>query len=291
MTRTTRSRRAGVLAVVAVAAALLAGCTSAPAPAETTEPAASGELPFAAGSIAAMGDSISVGVAACGQNKPCPSASWTTGEDETVDSVARRAGESVGAVPEIENVASKGATSAELPRQAEKAVAAAPDLVTVLIGANDVCRKNSADITTPDAFRANVTTALTTLSTGAPEATIFVSSVPNLLDFFETERTDAEAVSRWAGSSNCNSLLYQPTSDDADAQARRDNVSTTIDAYNDVLADVCGATANCVYDQGALHDFDVTSDDISDVDHFHPSLAGQAKLADIAWTALLANAS
>ena len=69
--------------------ALLAGCTSAPAPAETTEPAASGELPFAAGSIAALGDSISVGVAACGQNKPCPSASWTTGEDETVDSRSR----------------------------------------------------------------------------------------------------------------------------------------------------------------------------------------------------------
>lgn len=290
MTRSTRSRRSGLVAVVALAAALLAGCTSAPAPAETTEPAAGG-LPFAAGSIVAMGDSISVGVAACGQNKPCPSASWTTGEDETVDSVARRAGEAVGAVPEIENVAAKGATSAELPRQAEKAVEAAPDLVTVLIGANDVCRKRSSDITTPDAFRTNVTTSLATLSAGAPDATIFVSSVPDLLDFFDTERTDPEAVSRWAGSSNCNSLLYEPASDDAESVARRENVSTTIDAYNTVLADACGAVANCVYDGGALHDFDVTSDDISDVDHFHPSLAGQAKLADIAWTALLAGAS
>ncbi|MWV47730.1 SGNH/GDSL hydrolase family protein [Rathayibacter sp. VKM Ac-2803] len=283
-------RRAGAIAALLLSAALLAGCTSAPAPAETTEPAAGG-LPFEAGVIAAMGDSISVGVAACGQNKPCPSASWTTGEDETVDSVARRAGEAVGAVPTIENVAAKGATSAELPRQAEKAVAVSPDLVTVLIGANDVCRKNSSDITTPDAFRTSVTTSLATLSTGAPDATIFVSSVPNLLDFFETERTDSEAVSRWSGSSNCNSLLYEPTSDAADSVARRTNVSDTIDAYNAILAEACGAVANCVYDGGALHDFDVTSDDISDVDHFHPSIAGQAKLADIAWTALMAGVS
>ncbi|SMH27738.1 Lysophospholipase L1 [Rathayibacter oskolensis] len=290
MIRTTRARRVGVLAAVAIAAALLSGCTSSPAPEESAEPAA-GALPFEAGVIVAMGDSISVGVAACGQNKPCPSASWTTGEDETVDSIARRAGEAVGAVPTVENFAFKGATSAELPREAEKAVAASPDLVTVLIGSNDVCRKRSSEITPPETFRASVTTALTTLSTGAPEATVFVSSIPNLLAFFEAERGDAEAIQRWGSSTSCNSLLYEPTSDSEEAVARRANVDTTIDAYNAILAEACAAVENCVYDGGALHDFEVGSGDISDVDHFHPSIEGQAKLADIAWTALLANAS
>ncbi|MBF4461277.1 MULTISPECIES: SGNH/GDSL hydrolase family protein [unclassified Rathayibacter] len=281
-----RSVRLGVVAALAVA--MLAGCTPGPGPVETSPP--SGPLPFQAGSIAALGDSISAGVAACGQNKPCPSASWTTGADESVDSVARRAGEAVNAVPEITNVAAKGATASDLPAQAEKAVAASPGLVTILIGANDVCRKRSSDITTPDDFRASIVKTLSTLSSGAPEATIFVSSVPNLLEFFQTERTDSEAVARWAGSSNCNSLLFDPTSDDADSVARRNTVGTTIDAYNAILGEACAATAHCVYDGGALHDLDVTTDDISDVDHFHPSRQGQAKLADIAWTALLAGA-
>lgn len=290
MIAATRSSRLRLAATVAVAAALLAGCTSAPAPEESAEPAPAG-LPFEAGTIVAMGDSMTAAVAACGQNKPCPSASWATGEDETVDSIARRAGETVGAVPTIENVAAKGATSAEMPGQAEKAVAASPDLVLLLVGANDVCRKRSGDITTPDAFRAAVTTSLTTLSAGAPEATVFVSSVPDLLGFFEIERTDPEAVARWGGSSSCNSLLYQPTADDAESVARRANVDTTIDAYNAVLEEACSAVENCVYDGGALHDLQLSAEDISEVDHFHPSLAGQGKLADTAWTALLANAS
>ena len=285
------ARRLRLVAAVSLAAALLAGCTSAPAPEESTEPAPAGGLPFEAGTIAALGDSMSVAEAACGQNKPCPSASWVTGEDETVDSIARRAGEAVGAVPTIENLAFKGATSAEMAKQAQKAVAVSPDLVTVLIGANDVCRKRSREITPPETFRANMTTALTTLSEGAPDATIFVSSIPDLLKFFELERTDPEAVQRWGSSTSCTSLLYEPESDSEEALARRANVDTTIDAYNGVLAEICGTLDNCVWDGGALHDFDVTAEDISPVDHFHPSLAGQAKIADTAWTALLANAA
>ncbi|MBO0985641.1 GDSL-type esterase/lipase family protein [Rathayibacter sp. SD072] len=288
MTRSLRPLR--LVAAVAVAAALLAGCTSSPAPEESSGPAPAGALPFEAGTIVAMGDSMTAAVAACGQNKPCPSASWATGEDESVDSIARRAGEAVGAVPTIENVAAKGATSAEMPRQAEKAVAADPDLVLFLIGANDVCRKRSSEITTPEAFRAAVDTSLATLASGAPEATVFVSSIPDLLSFFEVERTNPEAVERWSGSSNCNSLLYEPANDDAESVARRANVDTTIDAYNTALSEACAAVANCVYDGGALHDFDVTPEDLSDVDHFHPSLAGQGRIADTAWTALLANA-
>ncbi|QHC67990.1 hypothetical protein GSU68_16400 [Rathayibacter sp. VKM Ac-2759] len=290
MTRSTRHRGLRLAAAAAVAAVLLAGCTSSPAPEETTEPAPSGALPFESGTIVAMGDSMTAAVAACGQDKACPSASWATGEDETVDSIARRAGETVGAVPTIDNIASKGATSDRMPLQAEKAVAADPDLVLLLIGANDVCRKKVAEITPPDTFRAAIASTLQTLSAGSPDATVFVASIPDLLAFFDAERTDSEAVSRWAQSPNCNSLLYNPASDADEDVARRAAVGDTIDEYNTILAEECAAVANCVSDGGALHSMPVTSDDISLVDHFHPSIQGQGKIADALWPALLANA-
>ncbi|NQX12434.1 SGNH/GDSL hydrolase family protein [Microbacteriaceae bacterium VKM Ac-2855] len=275
--------RAAAVATVLVAA--LAGCTSTPEPVET--PTSSSALGIQVTSIAALGDSITAGVSACGDANSCPSASWAVGDDPEVDSIATRVAEAGQAAPAVENFARKGAVVADLATQVPQAIEAAPSLVTVLIGSNDVCARSTTVMTDADTFASTATAALQALSTGLPDSTIYVSSIPDLLAFFELERGDASAQRLWAGG-GCNSLLANPDSDAEIDVNRRDKIGALIDSYNTSLGEACSALSNCVYDGGALHELDVTADDISDVDHFHPSLTGQAALAETAWTALVA---
>lgn len=274
------------LIVLAAAALVLTGCTATPEPAPTTEAPAAGALPFAVGSIASLGDSVTAGVAACGRNDSCPSASWVVGTDPIVDSLATRVESSTGTAPVTDNFARKGAKITEIGSQVEGALAMKPDLVTVLMGSNDACTRSTTNMTSVEDFQSAATQALGALSTGLPDATIYVSSIPDIVAFFEIERTDAEARSLWSQSGGCNSLLVNPDSDAEEDVNRRAKVGALIDSFNTILGDTCSTLPNCVFDDGALHAMTVTSDDISDVDHFHPSMAGQAKIAAIAWARL-----
>ena len=80
-------------------------------------------------------------------------------------------------------------------------------------------------------------------------------------------------------------MLANPSSNlDAD-KSRRAAVQAQVDAYNVQLALLCGATPNCTFDGNAVAGTAFVASDISTRDYFHPSLAGQTKLAGIAWTA------
>jgi len=58
-----------------------------------------------------------------------------------------------------------------------------------------------------------------------------------------------------------------------------------IDAYDGALATACATVPQCAYDHGAFGNIiDRRSDYSSDLNH--PSIAGQAREAAIAWTAL-----
>ncbi len=55
-------------------------------------------------------------------------------------------------------------------------------------------------------------------------------------------------------------------------------------AYNTALAELCAIAANnCRYDGGAVAGTVFVAADISTRDYFHPSLAGQAKFAEVTW--------
>lgn len=289
----------GPLASLALAALLL-GCTSAgqdgdggseaetdggsadggvaapeePAPAWNTEPA----------SIAAMGDSITRGFDACALLADCPEASWATGTDSEVDSLARQLlGNGEELAERSWNLAESGAVMADLPAQAAEAVALEPELVTVLIGANDACATDVAQMTGVAEFRADFAEALGLIRAELPETGVYVSSVPDLERLWSEGRGSTLARTIWGLANICPSMLADAEERGAPATERRAEVSGRVRAYNEALAEVCERDELCRYDGGAVYDYAFTSDHISDWDWFHPSRQGQSTLAALAY--------
>ena len=69
----------------------------------------------------------------------------------------------------------------------------------------------------------------------------------------------------------------------ANTETTRQFVLQRVKDYNTALATVCAEFAQCRWDGGATFDTPFTTADVSTVDYFHPSLAGQAKLATTTW--------
>lgn len=263
-----RSRRlAAVVGAALTAAALFFGGTAAEA--STAPP-----LPH---SMAAIGDSISQASTTCWLLYACPQNSWSTGWSSAVDSQASRL-RAQGARLLAFDDAVPGATSADMAQQAGWAVDEHAQYVTVEVGANDACASTVAGMTPVATYRQNVQDALRTLA-GSPEhPQIFVASIPNLQQLWTVEHTNPRAQLAWSLLGECNDVLAR-TATDADRAA----VQTQIGLYDSALSQVCAATPNCRYDGGAVTNAPFTSADISTVDYFHPSLAGQHELAAVTW--------
>jgi lysophospholipase L1-like esterase len=235
-------------------------------------------------SMAALGDSLTSGFGSCLTLAVCARNSWSTGGGTQVNShyLRIRAGN-----PAItrhnRNFAAPGARASSLAGQAAAAVRQKVDYVTVLIGANDACRRQVADMTPVTTFRAQVDTALTRLKKGLPRARVLVASIPDLYRLWQVGHTNRNAVRAWSFGI-CPSLLADPMSTaDADA-ARRRAVRDRIDDYNRELAAACRAYGRqCRYDGGAVHRVRFDLSLVNHLDYFHPSVAGQNKLASVTY--------
>ncbi len=268
--------------VAAIATALiLAGC-SAPTP-QPTPPPSTEAAPFEISAIASLGDSMSLAVNACDRSGSCPEASWSTGTDPLVKSLASRVAETSGAVPTTEILAGDGASAESLPDQAARAVELGPDLVTVLIGANDVCAPSYDEMTSQATFTENITAAFAKLSAGLPDARVYVSSLPNLVRLIDAKKDDQSALATWPKIAQCRSVLFNATSGDQADVDRRAAITSLIESYNGVLSDACATHPHCIWDDDAAFDLEFTGDDVSSIDYFHPSALGQQKLAAVAW--------
>ena len=141
-------------------------------------------------------------------------------------------------------------------------------------------------MTDPAVYANQVSLALTELSkpTGS-HPKIFVASVPSLATLYSVNAGNASARFTWSLLKICQSMLANPTSNlPADLQRRAD-VQARVNAYNAQLALLCTAAINCTFDNNAVAGTVFLRTDIGTSDYFHPSLAGQTKLAGIAWTA------
>ncbi|MFJ1841609.1 SGNH/GDSL hydrolase family protein [Streptomyces sp. NPDC088146] len=233
-------------------------------------------------SVAAVGDSITRGFDACSVLADCPEVSWATGSDTEVRSLAVRLLGASGAAARSWNHAETGARIAQLPEQMAQAAKEKPDLVTVMIGANDACR-DSARLMTPVAdFRASFEASMRRLRAGAPKAQVYVSSVPDLKRLWSTGRGNALGKQIWK-LGICQSMLGDADDMGAQATARRASVQERVVAYNDVLREVCAKDLRCRYDGGAVFGYAFTGKQLSQWDWFHPGRNGQARLAEIAY--------
>jgi lysophospholipase L1-like esterase len=246
--------------------------------------------------MAALGDSITRGFNTSGPGCPtgpsldCPQNSWATGTNPAVDSVRERL-DAISPQPlTAYNDAVSGARAINLLSQAQTAAAQDPDLVLIEIGANDACALPSP---TPTAtFREQVREALALLVSANKQVYIQLMSIPdinNLRTIF-TEPPDPNAIGRWKAFNVCQGLLAEPLSTAPADEERREAFRAQVIAYNEALEEVCAEFKRCIWDDYAVFESGFTTADVATVantptaDYFHPSVAGQARLAEAAWS-------
>jgi lysophospholipase L1-like esterase len=265
--------------------------------------------------MAALGDSITRGYNTSGPGCPtgpgldCPKNSWATGTNLAVDSVRERL-DAISPQPlTAYNDAVSGAKAVNLLSQAETAAGQDPELVLIEIGANDAC----ATPQTPTAtLREQVRSALQVLVSSNKQVYIQLMSIPdinNLRTIF-TEPLDPNALARWELFHVCQGLLANPLSTEPADEARRDAFREQLMAYNAALAEVCAEFKRCIWDEETVFGSTFATANVANVtnteglnifpfnvlpifgpgfpnstaDYFHPSISGQAKLAEAAWS-------
>ncbi|MEU7117034.1 SGNH/GDSL hydrolase family protein [Streptomyces zaomyceticus] len=294
-----RGRRRFRTAVAAATAALLcagalSGCSAGEPSAKTSSagpsrnpaqkptPKPTSLWDVSPGSVAAVGDSVTRAFDACSVLADCPEVSWATGTDTAVNSLAMRLLGPEKVAGRSWNLARTGARMVELPEQMAGAAARRPELVTVMMGANDACRPTPALMTPVDDFRTHFETALARLRKGAPKAQVYVASVPSLMHLWSTGRVSPMGLEVWK-LGICGSMLADAENLGAAAERRRAEVQDRVVAYNRVLSEVCAKDERCRYDGGAVFGFRFDGGQLSPWDWFHPSRDGQARLAELAY--------
>lgn len=231
--------------------------------------------------VVALGDSITRAANAAGPGER-PASSWATGHDarDGVSSFAERLVlEGADLSGNVHNFARSGASVADLPRQADLAVEANADLVLVLVGANDVCRASVEEMTSVDEFRASVREAGTRLRAGLPEAVVMVVSFPDVGVLWDLGKESPSARERWRDVGVCPALLGEGATEE-----ERDAVRERGRELNAALMEEAEALGFAT-DGLAVFRAGFEPAHVSSFDHFHPSLAGQAALAEAAWAA------
>jgi len=232
--------------------------------------------------MAALGDSISSGFNACGWYVSCTSRSWSVGDRAEVGSHYTRL---LRLEPSIKGnnrtFAVPGATSANLLGQVRQAVAAKAGYVTLLIGAQDACRRTEEEMTPVTVYRRRLDEALRELRAGLPAVRVFVASIPDLRRLWQVGRDDAIARAFWTVGRICQSMLARPSSTKRADVQRRARVRERVAAYNTQAAQACAALGTaCRSDGGAVFAFPFTLEHVSRWDYFHPNSAGQRVLAE-----------
>ena len=251
--------------------------------APTAAAAATAPMPT---SIAAVGDSITQAASSAGSlGADAPQNSWSTGTSATVNSHYLRllsAGADVSG--RAYNRSVSGAKMANLGTQMAGLDSIDPDYLTVLIGGNDLCTDTVAGMTSVTAFHDQFSQAMTTLRTVSPETHVYVVSIPNVYQLWQLFKGNFWARFIWSAAGICQSLLANPTSTQTADVQRRETVRQRNIAFNAQLAEVCAQFQPCLFDGNAVFNTPFTSGDVSG-DYFHPSVAGQAKLAAVTWNA------
>lgn len=235
-------------------------------------------------SMAALGDSISQAADVCCWYGDHPAQSWSTGNNR-YDGIRSHYERLLGLYPAIAgknyNNSRSGAKASDLPAQAVAASAQKAEYVTILIGANDLCTSTTQGMTSQSSFEASIRTSLATLDQMRPRPKVFVSSIPDIHHLWTVLKDSSVAQWVWSTAKVCQSLLSSANTD-ADRQLVVDREL----AFNASLARVCQEYRQmCRYDGGAVYNYAFAAGDVSVLDYFHPSLRGQAALAEVTWNA------
>jgi hypothetical protein len=110
-------------------------------------------------------------------------------------------------------------------------------------------------------------------------------SIPDVFRLWVILKDDVLARVAWRTLDICQSLLWRPRSTDPSDVMRRRTVRQRNIDFNVQLAEACAMYIHCRFDQNAIFSDAFQPEDVSRRDYFHPSLRGQQRLAQVAWTA------
>jgi hypothetical protein len=147
------------------------------------------------------------------------------------------------------------------------------------MGANDLCTGSASTMTSVGDFRTQFSATMSVLAAGLPAgAHVFVGSIPNIYRLWQRFHTNATAALVWRAAGICQSMLSRSnTEEDRQAVLAREQ------EFNRVLAQICSQYAFCRFDDYAVFNYQFSPSQVSKLDYFHPSLAGQAALASVTW--------
>ena len=237
-------------------------------------------------SMASTGDSITRAYQTCPSAfTDCPENSWSTGRNSAVNSIYTRILAANSAISGNNvNDAVSGARMTNLHGQVMNVNSQSVEYVTILMGANDVCTSSEGAMTSVSTFLSQFQTAMSTLSTGSPDARIAVATIPDIYQLWSILHTNSSATSTWSFGI-CQAMLANPTSmAQADVDRRARVRQRNID-FNTQLQQVCAQYIHCRFDNNAGFNTAFTPSDVSTVDYFHPSLTGQALAASVGFGA------
>lgn len=183
-----------------------------------------------------------------------------------------------------------------------------PDHVEVLLGGNDICNRDCVDgahcgdpVYTDTQWRDAVRAGLDPLVAGLPlGSTIYLLGVPRVQDLREVGLAKSGSCdTTWSTFSICRIVTNGGTLSGESYAVRRAGVSERQQRYNEILRDEAAAyNANTTgqnprgievvadYVDEATPSVGTSTFETTDIDGgdcFHPSIAGQAKLAFGAW--------
>jgi len=146
-----------------------------------------------------------------------------------------------------------------------------PDYVTVLFGAADICFGSTTDAQFTTQFRAG----MDALFSASPSCRVLVASIWN----FESLRAAVLAGNPSATWSSLCGAFFNASPPD------RAMIMDRVAQYNAVLETECATYANCLFDDYALFNHVWSPEEVSTVDNFHPSVAGQEMLSQVLYDA------
>jgi hypothetical protein len=185
--------------------------------------------------------------------------------------------------------ARNGASVKDMVEQATFVAPLDINYATVMLGANDVCRSNPADLITDAEFEGHVRNGMSTLLNGLPNgATVLVVAIPNVKgvwDFGQTKTalgiTSCPRI--WKLTGLCEAMFSENSTD-----LDREYLQSRNIGYNVILERVTTEMAasypgKFVRYAPLTFQLPTAQDQISDLDCFHASWQGQRAAAELTW--------
>jgi len=224
--------------------------------------------------VGVLGDSISV---AANSSNPGNNSqySWAGGMDsrQRVVSHALRIKALISRPLTVVNQAVSGSETKHLASQVEKLLPKKPDYVTLLIGANDLCR--ASDPWTPSESVAHVRSAIDKLIGANVGVKIFLAAVPNMLHLREIgAQNGCQGI--WNLTNLCSPLLSSRRT-----EADRIEFARKLDSLNLEMEAMASSYPDNVRFDSTTAVYEFSWANISKLDCFHPSIDGQNKLAEM----------